>query len=167
MPLLTVDEVLAEIDKVTIDDVTALAKELLRPELMSAAGVGGDEDAFRAALAAVNPAPRRGCMINVAVSGAAGRMGETVCRAVEGAEDMSVVGRADPQLDTSLADVLGDADVVVDFTIPGRGARQRQDVPRGRRALRDRHHGRGLLRARGRGRPPTSSWRPTSPSAPC
>jgi 4-hydroxy-tetrahydrodipicolinate reductase len=57
-------------------------------------------------------------MINVAVSGAAGRMGETVCAAVEGAEDMALVGRADPQLGTALADVLGDADVVVDFTEP-------------------------------------------------
>jgi len=57
-------------------------------------------------------------MINVAVSGAAGRMGETVCRAVEGAEDMALTGRADPMLEDSLGDVLGDADVVVDFTIP-------------------------------------------------
>src|SRR5437764_3136475 len=57
-------------------------------------------------------------MINVAVSGAAGRMGETVCDAVEGAEDMSLVGRADPMLDVALQDVLGDADVVVDFTTP-------------------------------------------------
>ncbi|MBA2342201.1 MAG: 4-hydroxy-tetrahydrodipicolinate reductase [Thermoleophilaceae bacterium] len=57
-------------------------------------------------------------MINVAVSGAAGRMGETVCRAVEGAEDMALTGRADPMLEDSLGDVLGHADVVVDFTIP-------------------------------------------------
>jgi len=56
--------------------------------------------------------------IRVAVSGAAGRMGETVCRAVDGAEDMELVGRADPALDTPLADVLGDADVVVDFSRP-------------------------------------------------
>ena len=58
-------------------------------------------------------------MINVAVSGAAGRMGETVCRAVEGADDMALVGRADPKLGVALEDVLGDADVVVDFTEPG------------------------------------------------
>jgi 4-hydroxy-tetrahydrodipicolinate reductase len=58
-------------------------------------------------------------MINVAVSGAAGRMGQTVCTAVEGADDMSLVGRADPQLDSALADVLGGADVVVDFSTPG------------------------------------------------
>jgi 4-hydroxy-tetrahydrodipicolinate reductase len=57
-------------------------------------------------------------VINVAVSGAAGRMGGTVCRAVEGAEDMALVGRADPLLETGLADVLGDADVVVDFSTP-------------------------------------------------
>jgi 4-hydroxy-tetrahydrodipicolinate reductase len=57
-------------------------------------------------------------VINVAVSGAAGRMGATVCEAVEGAEDMALVGRADPQLDMALQDVLGDADVVVDFTRP-------------------------------------------------
>jgi len=57
-------------------------------------------------------------VINVAVSGAAGRMGKTVCRAVEGAGDMALVGRADPRLQHSLADVLGDADVVVDFSTP-------------------------------------------------
>jgi 4-hydroxy-tetrahydrodipicolinate reductase len=57
-------------------------------------------------------------VINVAVSGAAGRMGETVCRAVEGADDMALVARADPQLGVAVGDVLGDADVVVDFTTP-------------------------------------------------
>jgi 4-hydroxy-tetrahydrodipicolinate reductase len=45
-------------------------------------------------------------------------MGDTVCRAVEGADDMALVGRADPLLETSLLDVLGDADVVVDFSTP-------------------------------------------------
>ena len=57
-------------------------------------------------------------MINVAVSGAAGRMGQTVCSAVEGADDLALVGRADPLLEDSLGDVLGDADVVVDFSTP-------------------------------------------------
>ena len=56
--------------------------------------------------------------IRVAVAGAAGRMGQTVCRAVEGARDMELTGRADPALDTPLADVLPNADVLVDFTIP-------------------------------------------------
>ena len=57
-------------------------------------------------------------MINVAVSGAAGRMGQAVVAAVEGADDMALVGKADPTLESSLQDVLGDADVVVDFTTP-------------------------------------------------
>jgi 4-hydroxy-tetrahydrodipicolinate reductase len=58
-------------------------------------------------------------MIRVAVAGAAGRMGETVCRAVEGAEDMELVARADPALGTTVADALAERpDVLVDFTIP-------------------------------------------------
>jgi 4-hydroxy-tetrahydrodipicolinate reductase len=57
-------------------------------------------------------------MINVAVSGAAGRMGQTVCAAVDAADDLSLVGRADPLLHTPLFEVLGDADVVVDFSTP-------------------------------------------------
>src|SRR3954453_7499302 len=57
-------------------------------------------------------------MTRVAVAGAAGRMGETVCRAVEAADDLELTGRADPALDTEVADVLGDADVLVVFTTP-------------------------------------------------
>jgi 4-hydroxy-tetrahydrodipicolinate reductase len=60
-------------------------------------------------------------MIRVAVAGAAGRMGETVCAAVEGAEDMELVGRADPLLGTTLEELLTATrppEVVVDFTQP-------------------------------------------------
>ena len=57
-------------------------------------------------------------MIRVAVAGAAGRMGETVCAAVNGAPDMELIGRADPVLGTTLQEVLPDADVLVDFTQP-------------------------------------------------
>jgi 4-hydroxy-tetrahydrodipicolinate reductase len=56
--------------------------------------------------------------IRVVVSGAAGRMGETACAAVEGADDMELAGRADPALDAPVEDVLGGADVMVDFTTP-------------------------------------------------
>jgi 4-hydroxy-tetrahydrodipicolinate reductase len=56
--------------------------------------------------------------IKVVVSGAAGRMGETVCGAIEGSDDVELVARADPQLDTKVVDLLGDADVMVDFTTP-------------------------------------------------
>jgi 4-hydroxy-tetrahydrodipicolinate reductase len=65
--------------------------------------------------------------IRVAVAGAAGRMGATVCAAVEGAQDMELTGRADPALDTTLADVLGDADVVVDFTQPDQATQNALD----------------------------------------
>jgi 4-hydroxy-tetrahydrodipicolinate reductase len=57
-------------------------------------------------------------ILRVAVAGAAGRMGQAVCAAVEGADDLELTGRADPALGTTLAEVLGDADVVVDFTQP-------------------------------------------------
>jgi predicted Zn-dependent peptidase len=55
VPLLTVDEVLAAFDAVTLDDVNGLARALWRPEALAAAGVGGDEGTFRSALEAVSP----------------------------------------------------------------------------------------------------------------
>jgi 4-hydroxy-tetrahydrodipicolinate reductase len=58
-------------------------------------------------------------MIRVAVAGAAGRMGQTVCGAVQGASDMELVARADPALDCSVAQALdAGLEVVVDFTTP-------------------------------------------------
>jgi 4-hydroxy-tetrahydrodipicolinate reductase len=56
--------------------------------------------------------------LRVAVAGAAGRMGQAVCAAVDGADDLELAGRADPALDTPLEDVIGGCDVVVDFTQP-------------------------------------------------
>ena len=55
VPLLSVDEVLAAFDAVTLDDVMALARDLWDPGRMSAAGVGGSETAFRSALESVSP----------------------------------------------------------------------------------------------------------------
>jgi 4-hydroxy-tetrahydrodipicolinate reductase len=57
-------------------------------------------------------------MIRVAVAGAAGKMGQAVCEAVEEADDLRLSGRADPTLGVELAEVLPEADVVVDFTVP-------------------------------------------------
>jgi 4-hydroxy-tetrahydrodipicolinate reductase len=58
-------------------------------------------------------------VIRVAVAGAAGRMGETVCRAVEDAQDMELVARADPAMEVSVAEALAaKPDVLVDFTVP-------------------------------------------------
>jgi 4-hydroxy-tetrahydrodipicolinate reductase len=60
--------------------------------------------------------------IRVAIAGAAGRMGQAVCLAVEAADDMEVAGRADPALGATIADVLDGADVLVDFTQPDQAA---------------------------------------------
>ena len=69
-------------------------------------------------------------MINVAVSGAAGRMGQTVCDAVEGR--MTWLSSAAPiPSSRPLIDVLGDADVVVDFSTPGHRTRERTPLHRG------------------------------------
>jgi 4-hydroxy-tetrahydrodipicolinate reductase len=57
-------------------------------------------------------------VIRVGVSGAAGRMGQAVCQAVEAADDMELAGRADPSLDLPLTQLLDRTDVVVDFTTP-------------------------------------------------
>jgi 4-hydroxy-tetrahydrodipicolinate reductase len=45
-------------------------------------------------------------------------MGATVCEAVEGAEDLELAARADPELGAGLKEALDGADVVVDFTTP-------------------------------------------------
>jgi 4-hydroxy-tetrahydrodipicolinate reductase len=45
-------------------------------------------------------------------------MGSTVCEAVETADGMELAAKADPALDTSLDSVLGEVDVVVDFSTP-------------------------------------------------
>lgn len=57
-------------------------------------------------------------MTRVAVAGAAGRMGEAVCAAVDAADDLTLAGRADPALGTAVGEVLDGADVLVDFTRP-------------------------------------------------
>jgi 4-hydroxy-tetrahydrodipicolinate reductase len=75
-------------------------------------------------------------MIRVVVSGAAGRMGATVCDAVEAAEDMELAGRADPSLGKALDEVLGDADVMVDFSTPEAApANMRESVAAGVHAV--------------------------------
>jgi predicted Zn-dependent peptidase len=56
LPLLSLDEAVARIEAVTLDELTALTEELLAPERLSAAGVGSDEDVFRSALEPLIPA---------------------------------------------------------------------------------------------------------------
>jgi len=56
VPLLELDELLERVEAVDADEVDALARTLLDPARLSAAGIGDDEAAFRAALAPVSPA---------------------------------------------------------------------------------------------------------------
>jgi predicted Zn-dependent peptidase len=55
-PLLSVDEVVRRLDAVEAEDVVELAADLLAPSRLSAAGIGPDEQVFRAAVERVNPA---------------------------------------------------------------------------------------------------------------
>ena len=47
MPLLSLDETVARIDAVSLEDLGGLVEELWSPERLSAAGIGPDEDALR------------------------------------------------------------------------------------------------------------------------
>jgi predicted Zn-dependent peptidase len=53
LPLHSLDEILAKVEAVTVDDVTALCEDLYDPQHLSAAGIGRDEELFRRAVADV------------------------------------------------------------------------------------------------------------------
>ena len=55
LPIDSLDEMLAKVDAVTVDDLSDLAGELFGAERLSAACVGRDEECFRKALAPVSP----------------------------------------------------------------------------------------------------------------
>ena len=93
-------------------------------------------------------------MIRVAVAGAAGRMGEAVCAAVAGAEDMELVGRADPLLGTTLEEVLGTRRRRRRLHAARHGAGERAGLRACRRARRHRHHRLRPGAAASRPRPP-------------
>jgi predicted Zn-dependent peptidase len=52
-PLLSIDEAVARIDAVTVDDLRQLAEELWAPERLSIAGIGPDEERFDEAVAGI------------------------------------------------------------------------------------------------------------------
>lgn len=56
VPLLSLDEMLAKVDAVTVEDVSNLASELYAEERLSAAAVGRDESRFRSAIQPVSGA---------------------------------------------------------------------------------------------------------------
>jgi predicted Zn-dependent peptidase len=54
VPLLSLDEMIAEIDSVTLEDLATLAGELYDPAGLSAAVIGTSEDRLRSALPKVS-----------------------------------------------------------------------------------------------------------------
>ena len=56
LPIESLDEMLAKVDAIEVDDLTELAQELYAADRLSAACVGADEDRFRKALAPVSEA---------------------------------------------------------------------------------------------------------------
>jgi predicted Zn-dependent peptidase len=56
LPIESLDEMLAKVDEIAVDDLTELAGELYAADRLSAACVGADEDRFRSALAPVSEA---------------------------------------------------------------------------------------------------------------
>jgi predicted Zn-dependent peptidase len=57
VPLLSVDEVVEQIDAVSLDVVAELAEQLFDPAKLSTAGIGPDDDVFRAAMGPLSPQP--------------------------------------------------------------------------------------------------------------
>jgi predicted Zn-dependent peptidase len=55
LPLMSIDEVVEHIEAVSLEDVNGLVRELLAVDRLSVAGVGADEDVFRAAIEPIAP----------------------------------------------------------------------------------------------------------------
>jgi hypothetical protein len=120
LPLLDADEVMARVDAVTLDDLRSLTDELWRPS-----GCPPPASARRGRV----PRRRRGRLPGRGgrrgmIRGRRGRRrgahGPGDLRGGRGADDLELAGRADPALGRRVADVLGDCDVLVDFTRPTR-----------------------------------------------
>ena len=134
-PLLSLDETVERIDAVTLDDLVVAGRRAVGARSGCRPPASAPTRALRggAGRGRARAGAERVSTIRVAVAGAAGRMGQTVCGAVEGADDMELVARADPALGASLAEALAERpDVLVDFTVPDdRVANAREAVAAG------------------------------------
>ena len=145
VPLLSLDEMLERVDAVSADEVAELGAELYDPARarggLRRAGGGPLPRRRRLRLRGVGGLTRRSPLAardRVGVAGAAGRMGETVCEAVEGADDMELAGRADPALGTELATSSTAPTSSSTSPTPDTARRQRPRLPRRRRPRRRR-----------------------------
>ena len=118
LPIDSLDEMLAKVDAVSVDDLTELAAELYGAERLSAACVGRDEERFREALGPVSESAGRRRDQGRRRRAPPGGWARPSARRSRAPTTWSWPAKADPALGVELADVLGDADVVVDFTTP-------------------------------------------------
>ena len=120
LPIESLDQMLARVDAVEVEELTALAAELYGDALQRHPGLGLRRRRRGEVPGGTGAGLRDlgSCVIRVGVSGAAGRMGGMVCEAVEAAEGLELAGRADPALGVGLGEILGEVEVVVDFTVP-------------------------------------------------
>ncbi len=114
--LLTVDELLAKVDAVTLDEVNALAAELCG-QPMSLAVIGPFDDGDVRFVHRLGYVTDEREPVRVGVLGARGRMGIEVCQAVDAADDLELVAMVD-QGDWLFNASDAGAEVVVDFTTP-------------------------------------------------
>jgi hypothetical protein len=143
--VIPMEEILAAINAVSNEDILRVASQVFPadPGALTIAAIGPIKKARRAAAAAraaaKPPRPRRpprqrrwpsmaaagaagttgaAAPIRVLVSGARGRMGREVVRAVGGESDMEVVAEVDAGEDLAAALARALPDVMVDFTVP-------------------------------------------------
>ena len=124
--LLSLDEIVAEIDAVTADDVAALAADLLRLDRLSAAGIGPSEARFRAAIERVNPAPRASARQREGRSSSGGAARSAPCSRPRsrrpGTSSSSRRTRRDVAVDFTRPDAVEEnVRVALERACPGRG----------------------------------------------
>ena len=124
--LLDEAEVAERVERVTADDIVALAAELYDPANLCAAGHRPGSRGLRRRRR--HPGGGRSdAVTRVAVAGASGRLGGPICTAVAAADDLALAARIAPSLAGAGADAYGDVaaalaaadvDVLVDVTRP-------------------------------------------------
>ena len=115
--LLPIDEVVARIEAVTVDEVPCAREELFaRPATLAIVGPDGPVAAEAPSLGWLS-VPATSQAVKVAVLGSRGKVGRVICDAIEDADDLELVAEVDAGDDIE-ALVTAGAQVVVDFTHP-------------------------------------------------
>ncbi len=141
LPILSLEEMIERIDAVDLAACASLPRACLTRSGSRSPGIGPQESAFRGARQRTVQAECSAAVIRVAVAGAAGRMGKTVCLALDDAPDMELDGNADPAWRSASTGSRHCADVRRRLHRPADGDRERAAPAARRRPRRPRHHG--------------------------